>query len=356
MTCSILGLGTALPTETISQEESLTLSRDVICEDKRQRRLISALYRKSGVETRHIVVPWQTGYAWSQLNAESGRGAGTELRMQTYATFAPPLAASACQAAFADAGVEPATVTHLVTVSCTGFVSPGVDAHLISELGLPATTQRVNVGFMGCHGAINGLRVARGLLAADPDATVLLSAVELCSLHYRMKWDDEAIIGNALFADGAGAVVMRNQTEPNETLSLIDTASCYIPNSTEQMSWNVGDFGFDMKLSAEIPDSISQHLRPFIEQWLAKHQLSIDEIDDWVIHPGGPRILTAAQQTLGLADADLQHSREVLRTCGNMSSPTVLFILEKALQASRPGPRVVLGFGPGLVAEVALLR
>ncbi|QEG42018.1 type III polyketide synthase [Roseimaritima ulvae] len=356
MTCSILGLGTALPDETISQEESLTLSRDVICEDKRQRRLISALYRKSGVETRHIVVPWQTGYAWSQLNADSGRGAGTELRMQTYATYAPPLAATASRSAIEHAGVDAASITHLVTVSCTGFVSPGVDAHLISELGLPPTTQRVNVGFMGCHAAINGLRVARGLIAADPQATVLLAAVELCSLHYRMKWDDEAIIGNALFADGAAAVVLQQSSEQNEIASLVDTASCYIPDSLDQMSWNVGDFGFDMKLSAEIPDSICQHLRPFMEQWLGTHDLTIDQIADWVIHPGGPRILTAAQQTLGLADADLQHSREVLRTCGNMSSPTVLFILEKAMQAERSGPRVMLGFGPGLVAEVALLH
>ena len=122
------------------------------------------------------------------------------------------------------------------------------------------------------------------------------------------------------------------------------------------MSWDIGDYGFEMKLSGEIPDSIGRHLRPAMEQWLAKSGLSIEAIGDWIIHPGGPRILDAVQQTLGLSDDDLALSRETLRTCGNMSSPTVLFILQQALQRQRQGPRLMLAFGPGLVAEGALLN
>ncbi|SRR6056297_790903 len=356
MKCSIIGLGTALPPETVTQEEAFRLSSDVICQDERQVRKMRMLFRKAGVETRQTVVPWQTGYEWSRQNVDSGRGPSTGDRMLTYATFAPPLATTACETALADAGVDANSITHLVTVSCTGFAAPGIDFHMIRNLGLPPEVQRVNVAYMGCHGAINGLRTARGLLAADPQATVLLCAVELCSLHYRMNWDEESIIGNALFADGAAAVVLRHADHATGKAMLLDTHSCWMPETGDQMSWDIGDYGFEMKLSGEIPDSIGRHLRPAMEQWLAKSGLSIEAIGDWIIHPGGPRILDAVQQTLGLSDDDLALSRETLRTCGNMSSPTVLFILQQALQRQRQGPRLMLAFGPGLVAEGALLN
>ncbi|WP_153557183.1 type III polyketide synthase [Roseimaritima sediminicola] len=355
MNCAIVGLGTALPRLTISQQESLTLTQDVVCEDERQRRLVAVLYRRSGVRNRHIVVPWQTGYEWSRMNPESGRGAGTALRMQTFAQHAPPLAESACRQALEQAGAGGGEITHLVTISCTGFVSPGIDAHLIDALDLPPTVERVQVGFMGCHGAINGIRVAQGLLAANPGATVLLCAVELCSLHYRMNWDEEAIVGNALFADGAAALVLRGSEGGHAVVR--DTASCWIPDSAEQMSWQVGDHGFDMRLSAEIPGSIEQHLAPFIERWIGEHGLSLSDVGDWIVHPGGPKILDAAEHALALSSDRLEPSREVLRECGNMSSPTVLFILQRLLDRSSESkrPRVILGFGPGLVAEAVLL-
>ena len=371
MRCAITSLGTALPPAAVAQEDALAMSSEVICEGPRQERLLRTLFRRSGVSTRRTAIPWQTGYEWAQQEDDFDgggvatctvtNGPPTGHRMDLYAQHAPPLAERACRAALAGSNVNPAEFTHLVTVSCTGFSAPGVDIHLINELGMRPTTQRVNVGFMGCHGAINGLRTARGLAATQPDAKVLLCAVELCSLHYRMTWESEAMAGNALFADGSAAVVIENQPDAAETentddsLMLIDSQSCLLPDTEDKMSWMVGDHGFEMKLSGAVPDSINQNLGPWLSEWLGQHNLTIDDIGDWIVHPGGPRILDAVVDSLGLPEDAVQLSRDVLNEYGNMSSPTVLFVLERALKAKRSGPRVMLGFGPGLVAEAALL-
>lgn len=362
MRCSIKGLGTALPPDSVTQQEALALSQDVICDDRRQARWMQTLFLHSGVERRHTVIPWKTGYAWSREHAETGRGPGTAARMQLYARHAPPLALHACQAALENAAVDSKQITHLVLVTCTGFSAPGMDAFLLEQLPLAASVQRVHVGYMGCHGAVNGLRAAQGLAATDPSAKVLLCAVELCSLHYCMKWDDEAIVGNALFADGAAAAVLQAGGPGDESgpsgPTLRSTGSRYLPRTGEQMSWTVGDFGFEMRLSSEIPNTILSHLAGAIDTWLAEHGLRRGDIARWLVHPGGPRILDAVEQALQLAPEQLRYSREVLRKCGNMSSPTVLFILEQSLQdtESPAGPAVMLGFGPGLMIEMALLE
>jgi len=211
----------------VTQHDAFAMSSDIICSDQRQKRLLKVLFSKSGVATRRTVIPWKTAYFWNQDANSVGRGPGTGDRMSLYSRYAPQLATEACRQSLglkisdlkpidfgarlegadplgSDGGLEsdgtatlsdnqaisPCSVTHLVTVSCTGFAAPGVDFHLFDALGLAPSVQRVHVGFMGCHGAINGLRTARGLAAADPDAVVLLCAVELCSLHYRMNWED----------------------------------------------------------------------------------------------------------------------------------------------------------------------
>lgn len=384
-----------MPGQVVTQEDALAMSGDIICKDERQKRLLRMLFRKSGVKTRRTVIPWKTAYFWNEDESTESRGPGTADRMALYERYAPQLAIEACRQAVGmdladlkttqlrdrlegsdplgtDGGVEsdttsslrnassidPASITHLVTVSCTGFAAPGVDWHLFDALGLSPTVQRVQVGFMGCHGAINGLRTARGLAAADPDAVVLLCAVELCSLHYRMTWEDEAMVGNALFADGSAAVVVvgRNRVEEfSQGIPILDSASIRIPDSDDQMSWRIGDHGFDMTLTGQVPTSIQAHLQDWLAHWLGPHGLSADDISDWIVHPGGPRILDATEVALNLPENELGRSREVLSELGNMSSPTVLFVLQRSLKAGKSGPRVVLAFGPGLVAEATLL-
>ena len=217
---------------------------------------------------------------------------------------------------------------------------------------------------MGCHGALNGLRVAHAFAAADPEAIVLVCAVELCTLHHQYGWDPQQIVANALFADGAAAVVGRAPSGEKSDAeldapgprSLVASASFVIPETEEMMTWNVRDAGFEMSLSPEVPGIITRFLPPVLAEFLALHQLSPADISSWGIHPGGPRILTATAEAAGLSDIQLEPSVSVLRRFGNMSSATILFILRELQQAKSPAPCVLLGFGPGLNVEMAPLQ
>jgi predicted naringenin-chalcone synthase len=277
--------------------------------------------------------------------------------MEVYRAEAVPLALRASRIALGQSGLAAGEVTHLVTVSCTGFAAPGVDFELIRGLGLRPTTERTHVGFMGCHGALNGLRVARALTGADPSARVLLCAVELCGLHYHYGWDPQKIVANAIFADGAAAVAGGPaDSAPAGAWRVAANGSCLLPDSLNAMSWTVGDHGFEMTLSKAVPGLIREHLRPWLEGWLASAGLRLADVASWAIHPGGPKIIDAAQHALGLGDADTADAREVFAEHGNMSSPTVLFILDRLRRGGAGRPCVALGFGPGLNAEAALLR
>jgi predicted naringenin-chalcone synthase len=263
---------------------------------------------------------------------------------------------AAAHRALAASDVASTDVTHLITVSCTGFSAPGVDVALIKGLSLAPTIGRTHVGFMGCHGALNGMRVAQALVRADTTARVLLCAVELCSLHYQYGMDPQAVVANALFADGAAALVVGGPAEgKGERWRIAACGSLLIPDTEGDMSWRIGDHGFRMTLSACVPDQILRHLRPWLEQWLASQGFPLRTIEAWAIHPGGPRILSSVIGALGLPADAAEASAEVLAECGNMSSPTVLFVLQQLQQSVGVRPCVALAFGPGLTAEAVLL-
>ncbi len=368
MTLAILGLGTALPPAVISQPEALRIARALAHPTDEQTTWLPSIYRGAGVATRHTALgnavmrdmlddTIHTGSPYLPTGAPNDRGPTTAQRMQHYAKLAPPLAVQAASAALRSSGLQGADLTHLVTVSCTGFVAPGIDLALIRALELPAIIQRTHVGYMGCHGAFNGLRVARAFSAAEPDARVLLCAVELCTLHYHYGWDAQKVIANALFADGAAAVVGASDANaPSETWRVAATGSCLLPDSETAMTWTIGDHGFEMSLSKAVPRLIAQHLRPWLESWLHQHGVAINQVGSWAVHPGGPRILDAVEESLGLPRGATDVSRAVLSDHGNMSSPTILFILDRLRAVEAPRPCVALGFGPGLMAEAVLLR
>ncbi len=274
--------------------------------------------------------------------------------MQAYEETALELATAAAESALTDAGAERNSITHIVTVSCSGFSAPGVDLGLIEQLGLPPGVARTHVGFMGCHGALNGLRVARAFAAADPNAVVLLVAVELCSLHYQYSADPQQLVANSLFADGAGALVIRSAD--TKAPQILGSGSHVVPNTRDLMSWRIGDHGFEMTLSPKVPEVIRTELRPWMERWLAQHNLTLGDIAHWAVHPGGPRIVDACETGLGLEHGGLDLSREILARYGNMSSPTVLFVLDELRRQSQRGPCVLLGFGPGLAIEASLVQ
>jgi predicted naringenin-chalcone synthase len=275
--------------------------------------------------------------------------------MERYEAHAPALATEAATAALRDAGLDGGDVTHVVTVSCTGFVAPGVDTRLIEALGLPATTQRTHVGFMGCHAALNGLRVADSLVQADAQAVVLVCAVELCSLHFAYGWNPEMMVPNALFSDGAAAVVGRAASSDGTDLRIASSATLLIPDSGDDMSWRIGDHGFRMTLSARVPDLVAGALGDWLRDWLGANGLDLADVGSWAVHPGGPRILGAVERAAGLTPEQTRASRGVLADFGNMSSATVLFTLDRLRSEGAPGPCVAIALGPGLVAEAMLI-
>jgi predicted naringenin-chalcone synthase len=218
-----------------------------------------------------------------------------------------------------------------------------------------AGTPRTHIGFMGCHGVFNGLRVANAFTSAEPRAVILACSVELCSLHHFYGWNSERVIANGLFADGAGAVVCRADDEhDNAPLRLVGQASKIIPETSDAMSWRIGDNGFDISLSPEVPRLIENNLAIWLQAFLTTAGHSIASIGAWAIHPGGPRILDACRDALGLQDEQLADAREVLAQHGNMSSATMLFLLERIRRENRARPVLALGFGPGLTIETML--
>ena len=422
MSLLIRGLGTARPPHTITQAAMAQAALPCSAATLRQRKLLPALYRRAQVDQRHIAVlnRGDSPPPVTNIGTESGQlsppepalsldadtlhrrmlaayppthdvpteppaaggneqadavGAQVEAvpdptvgqRLKRYPDEALNLAAAACRAALADAALDPQDIGQLVVVSCTGFSAPGVDIGLIDALGLPPTVGRTTVGFMGCHGAMNGLRVARGLSDSflDPGKSVLMCCVELCSLHFQYGWDPQKVVANALFSDGAAAVV--GDTSPSaQTASISNTknakfivsahGSCIVPDSRDAMTWLIRDHGFEMTLSPRVPDLIHRHLRMWLEAWLAEQGLAVEAINGWAIHPGGPRVISAVEEALKLASDAGNVSRHILRTHGNMSSPTVLFILDHLRQLATPRPWVTLAFGPGLTIEAVLIR
>ena len=255
----------------------------------------------------------------------------------------------------------------MITVTCSGFVAPGFDFTLINELPLRPDIARTQIGFMGCHAALNALRVARAFVAADPDAIVLVCCVELCTLHYQYGWDPEQIVANSLFADGSGACVVQAAHDPPKTSNgsdhrsssrtlnqIIASGSIMLPDSDDAMTWRVGDHGFRMTLSSRVPGILAEHLRGWMTKWLSQYELTPDQIVTWAVHPGGPRILNAFAEAMSIPTEALNISREIMQTHGNMSSPTVLFVLDRLRNEHASGPCVAIGFGPGLVAEATL--
>lgn len=357
-TVTVRALGTATPVASFAQETAILIAAARCCRNERERMWLERIYRASGVQRRGSVLldhddDCASVEAFYPARASADdRGPTTAVRLARYMREAGKLAARACDAAFADAAINPAGITHLVTVSCTGLFSPGLDAELIERLGLPRDVGRLNLGFMGCHGALNGLRAASALAHSRPDARVLLCCVELCSLHFCYGWNPQQVIANALFADGAAAAILAPANDAG--LHLRDTASLLTHDSSEAMTWRIGDHGFEMGLSLEVPRRIRASLKEWLKPWLASHGLAVADVAHWAIHPGGPEIIQAAIDSLGVAATAGSTARAVLAEHGNMSSPTLLFILQRMRAGGATGPIVALGFGPGLVFEAAL--
>lgn len=328
--------------------------------DERQRRLLKALYRASGIATRHTVIP-EFGRDFFGRDAHGALiEPGTGARNAIYAREARLLGRSVGEALLAARPDFPAaTITHVVTASCTGFVNPGLDYFLVRDLGLPASTARFHLGFMGCYAAFPALRLADQICRAEPAACVLVLCLELCSLHLQLGEREDQLLANALFADGAAAaLVSARPPRPGAAALRLDRfASALVPAGETAMAWTVGDRGFDIALSSYVPKLLAANIGSVVDDLLATAGCGAEAVDAWAIHPGGKAILDQVERALGLPPGLVAPSRRVLRDFGNMSSATILFVLQELLQApaSQTQQICAMAFGPGLAVELALL-
>lgn len=369
MTTRLYGMGTQVPPHTAPKDQLHRFLRRVVeARAPREHRpqataFLDSVHEGSGIEHRYTVIEDFTKsdperFEFFPKNWRLEPFPSTRQRMQLYEDASVDLAETACRKALADADIDADEVTHLVVVTCTGLFAPGPDILLVDRLGLRPGTRRTVIGFMGCYGAFNGLRTASQIIAADPDAVVVNVCIELCSLHYQLELDPQLMVGNCLFGDGCAAAVYAAPKRLSGGLCDLVGEHCHITHdSLEQMQWHVGDHGFSMVLDVEIPSTLLRGGSKFIDTLVESCQMQRADVDAWVIHPGGPRIIDAVRDAAGLEESRVAVSRSVLRDFGNMSSPTVLFVLERQLEHSSPGDRLaMLGFGPGLTMEGAVLR
>lgn len=361
MNLALLGLATAVPSRTIEQSAAAELVKPLCCETPEQAKLLGVLYRRTTVRRRASVLieneggPTETVQSFFRpLSHPGDSGPTTGERMSVYGPEAEVLATESGGKALEKSGLAPEEITQLITVSCSGFAAPGVDVALMDNLGLSPEVGRTHIGFMGCHGVLNGLRVARGLLEEGEPGSILLVAVELCSLHLQYGWDPERIVANALFADGSGALVLGPEARSTRGWKLLASGSYLFPDSRDAMTWRVADHGFVMSLSPTVPELIGGGLKSWISGWLDGRGLSLEDVPTWAVHPGGPRILSAVETSLSLRKDQMEVSRSVLAEHGNMSSATVVFLLERLIEQGASLPCVALGFGPGLAVEATL--
>lgn len=269
----------------------------------------------------------------------------TGARMARYRDAALSLARQAIERLDIDG--ERAAISHLIVASCTGFTAPGLDFDIIQAIGLSPSVERTIVGFMGCFAAVNALKLARHIVRSEPHAKVLVVTLELSSLHLQEQWELEKMLSFLLFGDGCGACLV--SAEP-VGIALRRFHAEVLPRSADLITWHIGDQGFEMHLSGQVPGRIRRWLKEHGARLLGAH--GPDDIPLWAVHAGGRSILDAVQHGLQLGPQALRYSRDVLHDFGNMSSATLVFVLERILRSSAAvGDGIAMAFGPGLTVE-----
>lgn len=327
---------------------------------KRLNRYIESIYKHSSIYKRHSVVADMNVF-FKVLAGGKVSVPTTKVRNDLFASASRKMCVDlAAKVVDGCDNTDFDEITHLITVSCTGFFNPGPDYEIIKELYLNKSIRRYNIGFMGCYAAFPALCLAHTVCQADPSATVLIVALELCTVHTQLKQDLDSVRSAAIFADGGAAVIVSTKppTPKKKVFELEHFESAIIPDSKNDMAWTIGDRGFEMVLSQNVPKIIESNIAPVIKPMLGRRGMSISDIDHWAVHPGGKSILDKIASSLGLEN-HLEESRSVLKQYGNMSSATILFVLKQILQKpseSTDESVLAMAFGPGLTVEVAFLN
>ncbi|HEY0937183.1 MAG TPA: 3-oxoacyl-[acyl-carrier-protein] synthase III C-terminal domain-containing protein [Trebonia sp.] len=330
-----------------------------------QRRLLERLHANAGVATRHTVLPLSGYEPAGGPDRAGGPGAGAAQANDRYIGEATALGERALRSALAAAGLEPDQLDLLIVTSVTGVAVPSLDARFIPLLGLRPDIKRLPVFGLGCVAGAAGLARLHDYLLAWPGHTAALLAVELCSLSWpRTEVTTADLVASALFGDGAAAVAAAGEDVPAPARGgrlprVLATRSEVYPDSADTLGWRLGADGFRIVLTAELADVVERRLNGSVTEFLSQHGLTLDDVSSWICHPGGPKVLDAAQRALKLPDSALAASRRSLSEAGNMSSVSVLHILELIAGSDPPAAGsfgLMIGLGPGVSAELLLLR
>ncbi|MFC7443191.1 type III polyketide synthase [Laceyella putida] len=349
----IIAVGTAVPPYVLHQTEARTFAGSLFGEAFPGIERLLKIFENTAIDTRHVSKP----LAWFEEEHS------VQEKNQAYIETACRLGTEAVRRCLAQAGCHPTEIDHLLVVSTTGLATPSLDARLINQLGLRKNVKRTPIWGLGCAGGAAGLRQAAAVAKAWPTDRVLLVAVECCSLTFRRQDHSKSnLVATSLFGDGAAAVLVSGEARkggpPTVRWEVVDAASHCWPDSLDVMGWDFMDDGMKVIFSRDIPTLIKQQVKGVLDPFLASHQLTMTRIDRLFMHPGGKKVLEAYEEALGMTRAKLAGAYEVLKKYGNMSSPTVLFVLEQAMrQPLQPGEMGLLAaLGPGFSLETVLLQ
>ena len=324
-------------------------------------RMIDMAAHNSGIDTRFVVVPDAIPDSQNKFFSDGKNylRPDTNQRMTEYEKWSKQLTTRAVSEILNKSNFNGSEIDRLITISCTGFFAPGLDYHLIREFGIPPSVKRTNIGFMGCAASLIGFNSALEVMnsANGSKLNTLVVSVEICSLHLQTKPTRDNILANTVFADGAAAALFSNSKKGK--MNLVSTDSVLFENSSNAMGWKIGNFGFEMMLSSDLPKMILEFAVPKLLEILKSKNLSVDKIKYWALHPGGRAILDSLQQGLKLDEEQMFPSRDVLKSYGNMSSASILFVLKKIIDSNKIKDDeycCAVAFGPGLTMEVAILK
>lgn len=347
----ITHLGTAVPKNKHSQEQIGKFMQGQLQLDTKASRLTNLVYKKSGIAYRYSVLPDFSSKTPSLFIPDVA--ITTEQRMAIYDKESLILSETAIRNTI-DAE-ELKEITHLISVSCTGMSAPGLDLKLVRSLGLSTDIVRTSINFMGCYAAIHALKLANAFCNSSEKVKVLIVCTELCTLHFQHTSKTEDILSACLFADGSAACVVDNYSDEGTRIDSFQSDVAF--EGYDDMAWEISSHGFLMNLSTYVPKLLEKDLKKLLDRTMESTGISKGDVQHWAIHPGGKNILEATEKALDLDKDALSNSYETLGNFGNMSSPTVLFVLHSILQkADTDEPVFMAAFGPGLTIETCLLH
>ena len=358
----ILSIGTAVPAFRHDQEQILQFMQKVYSFTETDKRKLKFLYHQSGIDARYSIIsdysrPVREWKFYPQSESFEPFPS-LEQRMIAYNKFAAPLSVDAIRQCIANK-IRPEKITHLITVSCTGMSAPGLDLQIMELMDLPKNIFRTSLNFMGCYGAIHGLKLADFIARSEKNAQVVVVCTELCTIHFQKEATMDNMASSLLFGDGSAAALICSSEQQEPGLDLSDFYSEVLPQGKKDMAWELSSTGFLMTLSNYIPELIEQDFESVTNRALSKNNLSQKDITHWCIHPGGKRILQAIYKSMGFTNGHLDDSYSVLKDFGNMSSPTILFVLQRMmnrLHFNEANTIFGAAFGPGLSMETFTAR